>query len=241
MRSSTSAGDRLCPVAEHAELGRQVGLLRAEVARLRLAERQARWAAAHDRLTGLLNRDGFHAAVAGLAGRDGVLDGALLVLDLDRFKPVNDLFGHAVGDAVLVAVARRLAGVDGLVVSARLGGDEFAGFVAGGKRRAAAAAAEVVERLARPVAVGNVLLQVGASVGVAKVTDVGGLGEGVVRADLAMLVAKRAATPIVWWHPDLALHRSRDALDVRPPPVTAKGGGPLAPTPRPSPEPSSIT
>ncbi|MEH3146352.1 MAG: EAL domain-containing protein [Methylobacterium frigidaeris] len=95
----------------------------------RRAERQIQFLAHHDPLTGLANRASFHARMdqeirlAEASGRKL----AVLCLDLDRFKDVNDLFGHAAGDAMLVGVAR--AG-DGLLAEgqmmARLGGDEFA-------------------------------------------------------------------------------------------------------------------
>ncbi len=91
---------------------------------LNAAER-SRLLAGHDPLTGLANRYDLDAQLARLtASPDRPL--ALLCLDLDRFKPINDRFGHAVGDAVLVGVAERLhavAGEPALIV--RLGGDEF--------------------------------------------------------------------------------------------------------------------
>ncbi len=85
--------------------------------------------ALHDLLTGLANRtllaDRIHRAVQ--RGGDGSRPGHLFYLDLDGFKAVNDRFGHAAGDAVLVELARRLAGLIGPEdTAARLGGDEFA-------------------------------------------------------------------------------------------------------------------
>jgi diguanylate cyclase (GGDEF)-like protein len=91
------------------------------------AETHARSMAMHDALTGLPNRRHLETALLGFlakAGPDRPL--AVVAIDLDRFKPVNDLYGHAVGDELLVKVAellRREAGPDGFV--ARLGGDEF--------------------------------------------------------------------------------------------------------------------
>ncbi|HEX2943576.1 MAG TPA: diguanylate cyclase, partial [Rhodopila sp.] len=109
-----------------------------DVTEARRAEERVRYLASHDSLTGLANRQLFRdcLALAQAGGDDGVLGGArrefphsqciVLLLDLDRFKSVNDSFGHAVGDELLVAVAERLRRCvrDGSVV-ARLGGDEF--------------------------------------------------------------------------------------------------------------------
>jgi diguanylate cyclase (GGDEF)-like protein len=95
----------------------------------RKAERQIHFLAHHDALTGLANRASFSTRLdqemktAAMHGRKL----AVLCLDLDRFKEVNDLFGHAAGDAVLERIARTVTGLlDGTQMMARLGGDEFA-------------------------------------------------------------------------------------------------------------------
>ena len=77
-------------------------------------------AASHDALTGLPNRRAFEAAVGGM-GASG-----LLFIDVDEFKAVNDEFGHDIGDAVLVEIARRIDVASGTHLAARIGGDEFA-------------------------------------------------------------------------------------------------------------------
>jgi diguanylate cyclase (GGDEF)-like protein len=95
--------------------------------RVELAEQVHRQATV-DPLTGLANRRAFTDALQrSLAGEDGGLDGAAVVfLDLDRFKPVNDTLGHGAGDELLCTVARRLTDmVRGDDLVARLGGDEF--------------------------------------------------------------------------------------------------------------------
>ncbi len=133
-----------------------------------------RRAARLDALTGVANRGGFWAALDGLErDSDAHMIGALFV-DLDGFKAVNDRYGHAVGDMVLVEVARRLEHVvrPGDVVS-RLGGDEFAVVASGlaSEEDAAAIASRIVAALGEPFVVAGEVLALGASVGVATVTD----------------------------------------------------------------------
>jgi PAS domain S-box-containing protein len=100
-----------------------------DVTEQRLAERRIRHLADHDALTGLLNRRGFAAAIqtqVAQSRRYGTA-GALLILDLDGFKAVNDAHGHEAGDRLLVGVARELRTcLRETDVIARLGGDEFA-------------------------------------------------------------------------------------------------------------------
>jgi diguanylate cyclase (GGDEF)-like protein/PAS domain S-box-containing protein len=94
-----------------------------------LAARTAlEWAATHDALTGLANRQGFESRLAALFAQPASRrPAALLMMDLDRFKLVNDTHGHAAGDAVLRAVAAAIQGcVRGTDLAVRLGGDEFA-------------------------------------------------------------------------------------------------------------------
>jgi diguanylate cyclase (GGDEF)-like protein len=185
-------------------LRRDNALLRRENARLREAERRAWWAATHDRLTGLPNRIGLGEALT-LVRKPNVC----LVIDLDGFKPVNDLFGHNTGDAVLVVVARRLTAVRGLV-AARLGGDEFAALLPWpDQRRVGRLAADIVHRIAEPISIGTLLLEVRASVGIAAFDASLTLDEALRRADLAMLTATRAPTGIAWWSPHLVTPADR--------------------------------
>ncbi|MDO8252813.1 MAG: GGDEF domain-containing protein [Rhodoferax sp.] len=109
-------------------VARRVQGLQNEIADLRATEMSLRIQAHHDDLTGLANRillaDRFHSAVE-RAKRSGK-SFALLMIDLNDFKTVNDDYGHAAGDAVLVTMARRLVGaVRASDTVARLGGDEF--------------------------------------------------------------------------------------------------------------------
>ena len=147
-----------------ARLARVTGLM---VERVRNDAATA-YAAAHDELTGLANRSQFYTALEELA--TGGDDLGIAYLDLDGFKPINDVLGHGVGDAVLAAVARRLehAAPDGAVV-ARLGGDEFAVVCPGATvDELVGMATALVEQVARPVELGTASpVRVAASAGVA--------------------------------------------------------------------------
>jgi diguanylate cyclase (GGDEF)-like protein len=124
----------------------------------------------HDSMTGLLNRRGFEARYAATVRRvrHGQTLAAVVMIDLDKFKTVNDTFGHAAGDEVLKQVAHRLRdAVRYTDVAARLGGDEFAVLLA---RVADQAAAERValrmhERLCEPLGIGGREVAIGASLG----------------------------------------------------------------------------
>ncbi|WP_279603566.1 EAL domain-containing protein [Methylobacterium sp. E-041] len=136
------------------------------------AERHIRYLAHHDALTGLLNRSAFNARLdraVGAAVETGVPI-AVLCLDLDRFKAVNDLFGHAAGDAMLNRVARRVTGLLGPdQILARLGGDEFAILMAGrtGPDAAERLAKSILASLAAQASGGPADAIVGVSIGIA--------------------------------------------------------------------------
>jgi diguanylate cyclase (GGDEF)-like protein len=160
------------------------------------AERDNRRRAKHDALTGLLNRDGLIEAVdCGLTAAP--LDGtprALLFLDLDNFKTVNDTFGHAVGDRLLRAVADRLkselAAGD---VAARLGGDEFVVLVvAQNSEHAIERGERLISAIARAYPLGEgISATLGASIGIAMTPQHGGSAEGLLTAaDAALYQAK---------------------------------------------------
>ena len=129
-------------------------------------KRTLRWAADHDPLTGLVNRAEFARHLDAMAGNDIVL----LYIDLDDFKPINDLYGHPTGDIVLIEVGRRIAGVIGPNdFVGRLGGDEFA-VVCGGTNdplHGRDVADQIVAAIRKPIFANGVGLRVGASVGVA--------------------------------------------------------------------------
>ena len=140
----------------------------------------------YDQLTGLASRALFHdrlsQAVAAARRRRGSF--GLLYLDLDRFKPVNDNYGHAAGDMLLCAVAARLRqAMRESDTVARLGGDEFALILADiGSRAAAEAVAEKLTlSLDRPYPLDDVIVAVGASIGIAVFPDDAAFGEDLVK------------------------------------------------------------
>ena len=149
----------------------------------------------HDLLTGLLNRSGFMANLDGsLRARSAGAFGVLLI-DLDRFKEVNDTFGHMVGDEVLCLVAARLEwAIESGDFAARLGGDEFAIYLQRDEdvEPAATALAErVIEAMGAPFKIGANEISIGVSLGIALAGDDAGDLQTILRsADLALYRAK---------------------------------------------------
>ena len=170
--------------------------LEAEIAERRLADQRVVHMAHHDALTGLPNRmllaDRVGQAIARAHRSGGML--AVLFLDLDRFKNVNDSFGHAVGDLLLTAVASRLTASrreDDTV--ARLGGDEFIVSLPdiAGAAEAETVAARILADLAKPFAISGHELHADASIGIALYPRDGHSPETLMRnADTAMYHAK---------------------------------------------------
>ncbi|HVA73595.1 MAG TPA: EAL domain-containing protein [Acidimicrobiales bacterium] len=162
------------------------------------ARSSAEYRAQHDPLTGVCNRklfdDRLDAALIE-AGRGGS-SLAVMFLDLDRFKSINDSLGHAVGNQVLQAVVQRLQSrLRSCDVLARMGGDEFTILMpdVGGKERAANLAHRLLGAFAEPFHVGDKLLPVQTSIGVAIHPDDGTDGETLMKnADTAMYQAKAA-------------------------------------------------
>jgi diguanylate cyclase (GGDEF)-like protein/PAS domain S-box-containing protein len=163
--------------------------------------------ALHDSLTGLPNRvlllDRLHQAIA-TSKRDGTTL-SLLLMDLDRFKEVNDTLGHHAGDLLLQQVGIRLRGaLRQADTIARLGGDEFAVIL---PNTDATGVITVVENLRRrlqaPYSVENQPVVVGASIGVAHSPSHGDEAESLMRrADVAMYVAKRSSIGFATYHVD---------------------------------------
>ncbi len=195
-----SPATRMCP-DQQAEIVR----LRAEVEWLR-AERDAlAWTVGHDELTGLANRRLFTALAPEILGREALA--ALMVVDLNGFKPINDTFGHDAGDEVLRVVARRMAGWGRGDLVARIGGDEFAGVLTSrdagspvnGWRQAAAV---LSARIAEPIPILDRRVRMTASIGIAPAYDDAGWAELLRRADRAMYRAKMGGQRYALWDSD---------------------------------------
>ncbi|MEZ5081028.1 MAG: GGDEF domain-containing protein [Thermoleophilia bacterium] len=145
----------------------------------------------HDDLTGLANRRRLERTVEQFASAGSV---GVLLFDLDGFKSINDLLGHAYGDRSLVIIADRLRGaVPEAVVPARLGGDEFAVCLPSAEPAQLDAVARAIQdRVAGPVDLDGHVLQLGLSIGVAGWPGTSDSPATLLRdADLAMYVAKR--------------------------------------------------
>lgn len=163
------------------------------------ARQQAQALARHDALTGLPNRRVFSESLDTAIARSSRSGAqfAILLIDLDRFKQINDIHGHAAGDAVLTEVAIRLAGLARKGdTTARLGGDEFAAIVhcsdAHDSARVAAAFAErVAASISRPISFNGLTMTVGSSIGIAICPTDGPDPDMLLRAaDMAMYRAK---------------------------------------------------
>jgi len=180
----------------HRRVGHETGLRHA-------AERRAYEAGSYDTLTGLGNRRLFETRVNAVLARGGRC--AVLFIDLDGFKPVNDTYGHAIGDKLLRAVADRLrASARHADDAARLGGDEFALLVelrqddtdAGGFL-----ARRVLKSLREPVEIDGRRIEVGGTIGIAVGPDAGTDAAALIHAaDLAMYEGKRERRGSVTTH-----------------------------------------
>ncbi|MBE0694527.1 MAG: EAL domain-containing protein, partial [Aquamicrobium sp.] len=159
-----------------------------DVTEAREGQKKIAHLAYHDALTGLPNRRSFTDRVVRLSRQSSF---AMLMLDLDRFKAVNDTLGHPVGDELLVQVVARLRGVCGDAdLAFRLGGDEFGLLTTRQQDKAHALADGIVRALAAPFQIGEHLVSIGASVGMAT-SPCGGDTDLVQRmADLALYKAK---------------------------------------------------
>ncbi len=175
--------------------------------------------ALHDALTGLPNRllltDRLEQSIRGAQREAGSL--AVLLIDLDGFKEVNDTFGHSVGDALLTQIGPRLRSVLRSVDTiARFGGDEFVVLLpaAGGRGDASRTAEKILETLETVFVVGDHTLEISASIGIALSPDHGTDGSMLMRAaDVAMYAAKRSSNGYaVYSAADDAFSRSRLVL-----------------------------
>ena len=154
--------------------------------------------ATHDRLTKLPNREGFHRRATEILAETSSATAAMLFIDLDGFKEVNDAHGHAAGDKVLSTVAERLVSVTRSVdLVARLGGDEFVILVGDSSDRPANVARvhviadRTLQELRREIDIGDANVTVAASIGAAIAPTPTTLEALLAEADQAMYEAKR--------------------------------------------------
>ncbi len=180
------------------EVGKVVGLVCVlnDITELKNSEQKLKQMALHDALTGLANRHLFFDRLE-LAIHETERSGnkfALLFLDLDKFKPINDTLGHDIGDLVLKNVATRLQNLirAGDTV-ARMGGDEFTVILTAlhSVQDVEKIAAKIIQRLAVPFTFGNISCSLGASIGITLFPDHGTIAEQLITgADKAMYLAK---------------------------------------------------
>ena len=169
----------------------------ADITEKRRTEAKIVHMAGHDALTGLPNRVLLRKGVEDALHKRGFEKGvAVLCLDLDRFKSVNDTLGHPVGDGLLRDVAARLSNLVGpLSIAARLGGDEFAILHREGPQQqtAMALAQQIIDRLSEPYEIDGHHIVIGATVGVAVAPDDGNNPDVLLKnADLALYRGKAA-------------------------------------------------
>lgn len=169
--------------------------LRRTTAELEDGKARAEYEASHDVLTGLANRAHFNRelerALAGAPGDPGSI--ALLALDLDRFKHVNDTMGHEAGDQLLKEVGRRLTPlVDEGDTVARLGGDEFAIIQrgVGSVDEAGGLCGRIIRELGAPFVLSGRVTQIGVSIGVVVTPASRAARDLTSRADIALYAAK---------------------------------------------------
>lgn len=165
--------------------------------------------ATHDSLTGLANRyqlnRKLHQALHATEINQNRI--TLLLLDLNKFKEINDTLGHGIGDRVLTQVAERFSTcASDSIVLARIGGDEFAVMLPEDeeKQQGIHVAEALLESLTQPFIVRDIALDVGASIGIAYYPDHGRDADTLLQnADTAMYAAKRGGTGISLYHPEL--------------------------------------
>jgi diguanylate cyclase (GGDEF)-like protein len=159
------------------------------------AELEQRRAADLDPLTGVPNRRAFQTSAMNiLAGKPPGEAVAVLLFDLDRFKRINDTFGHAVGDEILLRFARTANGILGSTASfGRFGGEEFAGvFICAGEQEACAVAEQIRATFAAVASARDGrLLESTVSVGVSMARNDASLEATLAAADRALYEAKR--------------------------------------------------
>ena len=180
-------------LANHTTTALENGRLEQSLEQLRVLEGRMTFQALHDPLTGLANRTLFRTNLQQAIDFHDDGRGAVLFIDLDDFKTVNDSFGHATGDALLIEVAARLRGcIADADVIARLGGDEFAVLLRDVEDEAGAtiAAEAILRSFEQAATIAQRRLSIRASIGIALI-QIGADPETMMRnADTAMYIAK---------------------------------------------------
>jgi diguanylate cyclase (GGDEF)-like protein len=193
----------------------------ADITARSVAEEMLGVAASHDQLTGLINRHAFNsrhdAALA--AARRGGSELAVLCLDLDRFKAVNDTLGHDAGDQLLIMVAKRMSETARSTdMVARLGGDEFAIVLPGTNLTAAEQISQrLLDSIRLPYVIGTETVRIGVSIGIATFPSDGSTAEELLRnADAALYKAKAAGRDawVAYASKDGRLQHARMALEL---------------------------
>jgi diguanylate cyclase (GGDEF)-like protein len=171
--------------------------------------------AVHDTLTGLPNRSSFSHQVEQVvnAGRRASGTAAVMLIDLDHFKEINDTLGHHAGDRLLQEVSERLrASLAERDMVARLGGDEFGVLLPdlSSQDEAGRAAGHMLARLREPFSIDGLTLEVDASIGIACAPDHGSAVEQLIqRADIAMYAAKEGGRGHLVFEPQLDRYSPR--------------------------------
>jgi diguanylate cyclase (GGDEF)-like protein len=171
--------------------------------------------AVHDSLTGLPNRSLFRHQIEQVvnAGRRADRTAAVMLIDLDHFKEINDTLGHHAGDRLLQEVSQRLrASLDEQDMVARLGGDEFGVLLPDvpGHDEARAVAQRLLTQLREPFSIEGLTLEVDASIGIACAPEHGSAVEQLIqRADIAMYAAKEGGRGYLLFEPQLDRYSPR--------------------------------
>jgi diguanylate cyclase (GGDEF)-like protein len=198
-------------------------MVASDVTEARLASQEIERMAHYDALTGLPNRSRFYAHLTKqLAGAQRAGDEyAVLSIDLDQFKEVNDSRGHATGDKLLQMVAERLRkGLKTADVVSRFGGDEFQVLlkIGASSTDVPAIANRIVEILSQPYAIENDLINIGASIGIAFAPRDASTADEILRcADMALYAAKasgRGVTHAFDAEMEMALRRRQEVSDI---------------------------
>jgi diguanylate cyclase (GGDEF)-like protein len=193
----------------------------ADITARSVAEEMLGVAASHDQLTGLINRHAFNtrhdAALA--AARRNSSELAVLCLDLDRFKAVNDALGHVAGDQLLIMAAKRMReAARSTDMVARLGGDEFAIVLPNTDLAVAELISQrLLDSIRLPYVIGGETVRIGVSIGIAAFPSDGGTAEELLRnADTALYKAKAAGRDIwvAYASEDGRLRHARMALEL---------------------------